>query len=205
MTQQWAVPNARRILCSCFDGTGTAALILSILCIPVLAYVSWEIDKRCNELTSTLFPRVQHRGDFTKDNIDDLLQFLDAIDPEQTAEDIFCAGPPCPDFSQIRGSNAPGRKGTEGQKFDLCIDFVDKLRSRTNRKFRILFESVVMDPAEQTHFDQRLKAKSIVGEAADLKVIRRPRLWWTSVNWDTTKFDLGKHNELRRARIPDAI
>ena len=100
LARQWSVRSAKRILCSCFDGIGAAALILSILCIPVLAYVSWEIDQRCNELTSKLFPHVQHRGDFTKDNLDDLITFLDSVDLQQESEIVFCAGPPCPDFSQ---------------------------------------------------------------------------------------------------------
>ena len=106
-----------------------------------MAYVSWEIDKGCQSPTTHHFPFIQHRGDFTKDDINSLLQFLDSIDPEQDAEILFCAGPPCPDFSSIRGTLAPGRAGSEGQKFDLCIDFLDNLRSKTKRHIRILFKT----------------------------------------------------------------
>ena len=125
--------SCKRILLSCFDGLGTAALIFAMLQVPLLAYVAWEIDTDCIMFTTKKYPQVHHRGDFTKDNKQHLLDFLDSIDPNHEAELWWVAGPPCPDFSRIRGSNSPGMKGNEGRKFVQFTEFREQVNQAQTR------------------------------------------------------------------------
>ncbi len=165
------------MLLSCFDGIGTAALVLQLLCVPLIAYIAWEIDRECIQFTQNKFPKVRHRGDFIKDDIDDLMYELDQIDPDHEAEILFCAGPPCPDFSRIRGSKAPGKAGPEGKKFTQFTEFHEQVRNRCNRQVRSVVENVVFqDPREADDFSKALQCTPVVCDAADFGIIRRPRL-----------------------------
>ena len=149
-------------------------LILQLLCIPITAYISWEIDKSCQDLLRAHFPQVHQRGDFTQDDTGELLELLDRYDPEGLAEIIFTAGPPCPDYSSIRGKRAPGRKGTTGRLFDDCVNFLEKVRAQSGRRICFLFENVVMEEAEYRHFNGRLGCTAVVGDAADLGLYGSP-------------------------------
>ena len=150
-------------------------------------WVAWEIDRECVEFTKNKFPAVRHRGEFTKDDIDDLMHELDQIDPDHEAEILFCAGPPCPDFSRIRGDKAPGKAGPEGKKFTQFTEFHEQVRHRCNRQVRSVVEKVVFqDPREADGFSTALHCTPVVCDSADFGTIRRPRLWWTQVAWDST-------------------
>ena len=172
------------ILLSCFDGIATAATCIAQLPVKILAFFAWEIDPHCCKITSYWHPVVQHRGDFTKDNIEDLCDLITAADPKKRAILLSSAGPPCPDFSRIRGESAPGRKGVEGAKFDQYCDFLEHIESKLQRRVYKITENVVMAPNEAAHFSKRLKCEPILVDACDFGIIRRPRLWWTTIDWN---------------------
>ena len=180
-------------------------LILSLLCIPITAYISWETDRSCKELLKQQWPSIHQRDDFSKDDIQSVMDLIDQIDPSGEAEIIFTAGPPCPDFSTIRGKNAPGRSGNTGQLFDKSIDFLKALREMSGRKVRFMFENVVMKDDEQKNFNRRLECTAVVGDSADLGLIRRPRLWWIQVDWAGTGLRMAKRNLLPKVTIPKAV
>ena len=79
----WEVPDRKRILLSVFDGIGTAMLILSLLRVPIAAYISWETDRACKELLQQQWPIIHQRGDFSEDDIASILDLLDQIDPPE--------------------------------------------------------------------------------------------------------------------------
>jgi len=54
---------------------------------------------------------------------------------------------------------------------------------------------------EIDHFSEQLQCKPIMVDAADLGVIRRPRLWWSNANWDTANVKLQQCDHWRRLHI----
>ena len=60
------------VLLSCFDGIATGAKVLSEMLGTLSLMVSWEIDPACIAVSSFHFPKMVHRGDFLKDNPEDV-------------------------------------------------------------------------------------------------------------------------------------
>ena len=136
--QPWQLLGEVRLL-SFFDGIGSAALALESLGMQLKTFLAWEVDEECNHLTKHHFPKVQHRGDFAKD---DPRAVADLLNGDQTLV-VITAGPPCPDFSRIRGPDAPGKAGPEGQKFTAFCKFINELRGLLRCPNTILVENVV--------------------------------------------------------------
>ena len=90
----------------------------------MLAHIAWETDPDCIALSQIQFKEVEHRGDILRDTAEALIERLNIIDPGFKAELVVISAPPCPDFSKIRGDNAPGRAGPEGRKFDMFVQFL---------------------------------------------------------------------------------
>ena len=106
------------ILLSFFDGIGTAAYVLKELGFRLQLFLAWEIDPDCIKVVESHHPEAQNRGDFTADNARQICDAIRAADPEQKTVVLFTGGPPCPDFSPIKGDEGLGRQGAEGKKFD---------------------------------------------------------------------------------------
>ena len=104
------------ILVSCFDGIGSAALILKGLVAAISLHIVWEVDSDCMEVLKARHLEAVTRGDFLKDDPDEVARVIHRHDPEGTKLVLFAAAPPCPDFSRIR-ADAPGSAGEEGHKF----------------------------------------------------------------------------------------
>ena len=93
------------------------------------------------------------------------------------------AGPPCPDYSTIRGDAAPGTEGPEGQKFVKWCEWLNNFEDELGFRIIILVENVCMKPEWATQFDAWLHASHVVADAEDWQIIRRPRFWWTRITW----------------------
>ena len=93
---------------------------------------------------------------------------------------VACA-PPCPDFSQIKGSLSLGTAGPEGRKF---VDWIHKWWKpfSSSCKFEVgfLVENVTMSQQVQTSLDDLLQTSSFMSDAASFGLVSRPRLWWAS-------------------------
>ena len=186
-----ACPATPVILLSWFDGIGTAAYALHTLGARVVHHVAWEVDRECRAFLGHHWPQAQLRGSFYDDAFELVVKHASvglakaaATGGSEPAFVLATAGPPCPDFSRIRGAGATGRKGTEGRKF---ADFIDQrqepLRAHCEKSrlaFSFLVENVVMNSDDREHFDNTLRCHSFVCEASDLGPVRRPRLWWTN-------------------------
>ena len=123
-------------------------------------------------------------------------QFLDGVDPQRTFTVLLTAGPPGMDFSCIRGENAPGVNGPEGQKFEAFADWQKEVAKTLHpRPIKRLVENVL--PHRQgdiAHFQNRLDMEAIIFDAAEFKRVSRPRVWWSDISWshDTIKEVLGE-------------
>ena len=181
----WASPTPKPVvLLSFFDGIGTAAHIVENLCgQPRLAY-AWEIDDDCIKVTRQHFPWLQHRGALEDDDFRAVAQDIEAADPHGECRILFTGGPPCHDFSVVKGLK-DGRSGAEGSKFTLLCDKADQLEGLLpNHHFDFIIENVLMnDPGDLQYFNERLRAQPIVLDSADLGIVNRPRLWWSRLDW----------------------
>ena len=184
-------PATPVILLSWFDGMGTAAHALHTLGARVVHHVACEVDQDCLALLGHHWPHAELHGSFYDDAFELIVKQASvglakgtAAGGSEPALVLATAGPPCPDFSRIRGAGATGRKGTEGRKF---ADFIDQrlepLRAHCEKSglaFSFLVENVVMNNDDRKHFDTTLRCHSFVWEASDLGPVRRPRLWWNN-------------------------
>ena len=99
-------------------------MALRSLGVKPLLYVSWEIHEPSAELVRAHFPDVVSRGDFDAETGEGLVRLLRAHAVPDDAVVLGAAGPPCPDFSRIKGKAALGRAGREGTK---CVRFAELL------------------------------------------------------------------------------
>eukprot|EP00435_Cladocopium_sp_Y103_P030010 s148_g7.t1 len=127
---------------------------------------------------------MEHRGNIFRDTpqaVADRIQFLD---PDQSWSIVITAGPPCPDFSRIKGPQGEGRDGAEGKKFDEWLSWLEELLPLLGRRRVLrLVENVVPHRKQDIrHFEQRIN-KAILFDAANFGRVSRPRLWWTDISW----------------------
>ena len=175
------------ILLSCFDGIGSAALILKGLVADISLHIAWEVDSDCLEVLKARHPEAVIRGDFLKDDPAEVARAIHRHDPEGTKLVLFASAPPCPDFSRIR-DDAPGSAGEEGQKFTAYCEFIRKVEMDIpHKRTGHITENVVMDKGEADHFAGLLDCNTVLADAQDFGLINRPRLWWTRVDWSRTR------------------
>ncbi len=176
------------ILLSVFDGLGTAAIALQEAGANIVLYIGWDTSEACMKVTNVQFPNIVHRGDFTADDVAQIVQLVHDFDPTGMIRVFLCAGPPCPDWSRIRGADAQGDAGTTGHLFGKYCEFARGIEQGLRNPVDTVTENVVFaaHQHEQTlEFDRQLQAQHVLIDAADFGVIRRPRLWWTRIPWET--------------------
>ena len=93
-----------------------------------------------------------------------------------------CAGPPCPDFSRIR-ANAPGLLGPQGCLFETFCQVLTQLDTLHQRIAPVSENVYFKNMQEAQLLDKKLKCTHVVCDPADAGFIRRPRLWWTRIDW----------------------
>ena len=184
------------IVLSCFDGIATGPLALQQLFGPLRKIIAWEIDPEAISVSRRHFPDIIHRGDFLDDDPQDVAQTVHDFNHDGRAVVVWLGAPPCPDFSPIKGDEAPGSKGQEGQKFIKFCTFAREVESQLHPiRVGYLVENVILqDRAEIHYFSQALDCQAIVMDAADYGLVSRPRLWWTRVPWhNVTKHPFTNH------------
>ena len=169
-----------------FGGIASVSIILESLGIERLATFAWDIDQVCIDIAAKHFPDTSHRGDLRYDDMQDIAKQIKELTDEfvrvAPARDTYIPpvfitiAAPCPDFSPIRGSKSPGRKGELGKLFDQCCDQIDILEQHLENKVDILAESLHMTNKDAAHFDKRLKCKHYYGDPRHGGCISRPRL-----------------------------
>ena len=106
--------------------------------------VSWEVDRACKALVQKALPWVEHRRDFTRDSPQDVADLVLDSDPNAEAMVVWCAAPPCQDFSRI--AQGAGHQGDRGRLFEESVAFMDELRAALkSHRFAFLYENVEMN------------------------------------------------------------
>ena len=134
---------------------------------------------------STTFAPHHHADD----DPEDIAQLIRDYDPQGTKLVLMVSAPPCPDFSPIKGDDAPGSSGQEGQKFMKFCNFARSVEERLpDKNFGYLVENVILqDKAEADLFAKTMDCNVIAVDAADYGLINRPRLWWSRIAWSRIK------------------
>ena len=84
---------------------------------------------------------MEHRGDFTRDSPRDVADLVLDADPNAEAMVVWCAAPPCQDFSRI--AQGAGHQGDRGRLFEESVAFMDELRAALkSHRFAFLYENV---------------------------------------------------------------
>ena len=171
----------------------------------MLAHIAWETDPDCIAVSQTQFNEVEPRGDISKDTAEALIERLNIIDPDIEAELVIVSAPPCPDFSKIRGDNAPGRAGPEGRKFDVFVQLLKNLEAHCGRKTNVLVENVVFgNKSEADHFSTEINARPVMVCSRDFHLIRRARLRWSRTHWESLPFKMSSFEGFTRIHAPEA-
>ena len=77
---------------------------------------AWELDPACQQVVKSRHPEVVQKGDALTTDPAGVVEALRTQCQKDTFVLVTCA-PPCPDFSQIKGSLSLGTAGPEGRKF----------------------------------------------------------------------------------------
>eukprot|EP00971_Amphidinium_carterae_P324802 6454740-Amphidinium_carterae.1 len=161
---------------------GTAAIAMHELG-SYFATVAWEPDLECGHLLRKLPSLVAIREDIFAETPQSLHTLADVLDPSGSKPVLFTGGPPCWDHSWIK-RNAPGASGAEGRKTLIAASLVQKFSSLSSRQTAFLFEQVVPQQVQEVELiTEALACKYVLIDAADFGVIRRPRLWFSQVDW----------------------
>ena len=160
----------------------TARFCLDELDVPVQTAYSWEIDPAAQHIIQTHYPDTIQLGDIHQTNWPQFLQELSQV--AQGTNVLVCAGPPCPDFSRVRGKNAPGKEGPVGKLFVTFSSILEQITQQFPDVLVMVENVIFQQPEEVQFFETKLRATAIVCDSADLQVVRRPRLWWTRIDWE---------------------
>ena len=130
------------ILLCLFAGIDVGAWAAASLGFSVLAHAVWETDPDAIATLRANFPHADFFGDVFQDPSP--AQYVRSVlgaSRRSTARVLALAGPPCPDFSRIRGPAAPGFKGTAGRKFLDLVPLLHELRAEFGADFLVENES----------------------------------------------------------------
>ena len=173
---------------SAFDGVGAAPWLAWDLIGEPWAIFAWEVDRAAIQVADYHIPGIRHRGDITEDTPEDIAAEVRHIDAQAECMILFTAAPPCQDFSRV--GDRDGHAGNRGYLFNFTAEFLDELRRRlAPRRFGFLVENVEMTPTDAAEASKQLGCQPMFADAADFGWIGRPRLWWTSIDWDEVTHD----------------
>ena len=180
---------------SFFDGIGVSSEALRRISDNVLLTLAWETNAACADFTHERFGSVK-MGDVTNIDIDKAVSYIDQRVGQQEFIVLVTAGPPCPDFSQIRKS-PKWAAGESGWLFKHMIDIDYQLRLRLQgRPFETVIENVLPHRSLREHLLEMTKPlcmSPIVLDAADGGLVHRKRLWWTSIDWQDVETKLSRN------------
>lgn len=185
------VPNSTQqlgsdiVVLSWFDGMATGPWVLQQLFGPLRKVIAWEIDPEAILVAQHHIPDIVCRGDFLDDEPQDVAQTVRDFNTDGKVRVVFLGAPPCPDFSTIKGDDAPGSHGQEGQKFLKFVKFAREVEGLLHPiPVGYLVENVILqDRGEIDFFSSALECQAVIMDSADYQVVSRPRLWWSRIPW----------------------
>lgn len=168
---QWSHPireekmlEGYRVL-SLFDGMGCAHLAMQEAGLPISRYVSFEIDRFCNEVVAHNFPDAEQRGDV-----------FDADFTEFEGFDLLMDGPPCTYWSVAQSTDR--REVTaSGQGWELFQQYARALREARPRWF-IYENNKSMSRAIRESISTEFGFEPVWINSALVSAQKRDRLYW---------------------------
>ena len=199
LDEAMGMENVELVLLSFFDGIGAAHVALANLGVEPCFAMSFETDEECKSVIRARFPDVEVVGSYDLYKAEELMGCVKAA--TEAADDfviLVTAGPPCQDFSRIKGRTSKGRTGPEGEKFVKFCELLHSLRAAAAAHarrwaFHFVVENVLMNAHETHYFDKQLGAQAFIMDAGDMTRASRQRFWWTS-------FLNGEESALRMAK-----
>ncbi len=159
--------------------------------------IAVEDNPECKAVVARHFPDIIVLDDADKATASVIIEILKSKNVPPGAIILLSAGPPCPDYSIIRGDRAQGRTGPEGRKFvDFCKT-ARELKATSPWRVELLIENVVpMNPEDAKFFDKELGVQGIVVDPwPELGPYGRRRIWWQSfIKQDMTAIPWGDHS-----------
>lgn len=156
--------NGYRVL-SLFDGMGCAHLAMQEAGLPISRYVSFEIDRFCNEVVAHNFPDAEQRGDV-----------FDADFTEFEGFDLLMGGSPCTYWSVAQ--SADRREVTaSGVGWELFQQYVRALREARPRWF-IYENNKSMSRAIRDSISEAFGFGPVHIDSALVSAQHRQRLYW---------------------------
>ncbi|CAE7666505.1 rlmN1 [Symbiodinium sp. CCMP2592] len=188
-----------------FSGIGTASIALQRLMKPIRCTFQWEIDEAVIRVAKRATRKlvVSHRGNIKDDDPAAVAKAVLAVRGGENDIILITAAAPCPDFSRLR-ADPQGREGPSGQLYVHFTEFLKKLvHLLPGRRACLVSENVVMQAGGDIQFfSKELKAEAVMIDAADFKLVSRPRLWWTWVSWQEVKRYPGTTEPLPKLKVP---
>ena len=127
--------DVKLVLLSFFDGIGAAHVALSNLGVKPCFAMSFETDEGCKSVIRAQFPDVELIGSYDLYAAEELMECVKkATAASDDLVTIVKAGPPCPDFSRIKGTTSKGRAGPEGEKFVKFCELLHALRAAAHSR-----------------------------------------------------------------------
>ena len=168
---QWSHPireektlEGYRVL-SLFDGMGCAHLAMQVAGLPVGRYVSFEVDRFCNEAVAHNFPDAERRGDV-----------FDADFTEFEGFDLLMGGSPCTYWSVAQ--SADRRETTaSGAGWELFQQYVRALREAKPRWF-VYENNKSMSRAIRDSISAEFGFEPVWINSALVSAQKRDRLYW---------------------------
>lgn len=150
---------------SLFDGMGCAHLAMEGAGLPIERYVSFEIDRFCNEVVAHNFPDVERRGDA-----------FDADFTEFEGFDFLMGGSPCTYWSVAQ--SADRRETTaSGVGWELFQQYVRALREARPRWF-VYENNKSMSRAIRDSISAEFGFEPVWINSALVSAQKRDRLYW---------------------------
>ena len=121
------------------------------------------------------------------DDPEDIGQQIRDYDPEGDKMILSLSAPPCPDFSQIKGEEALGKDGPEGQKFLRYCEFAKAVESKLpNKTFGYLVENVILQDRGEAELLSKSLSCNVVAmapalvESHTMGPSEGPPIYWSS-------------------------
>ena len=164
-----------------FEGIGSMAAVLRRALANVVAHLSWETDEVTVDFLATKFPGAIPMGDAGKATAEGIKEVLAGLNLPRETLILISGGPACVDHFRIKREKAAGGNGREGRKRLQFAKLIKELQKELPWESRFLVEHVVPWGTNTIRtIIKVLGVEAVLVDAADLKLMRKPRLWWSS-------------------------
>lgn len=167
---------------SLFDGISCGMIALERERIPVVRYVSFEIDENAISVSKKNYPQIEQKG-----------SVIDADFSLYKGFDLLIGGSPCQNLSRMGNG-----EGLWGDESILFFEYVRALKE-ISPKYFLLENNASMSAKNEDIITQIMGVEPILIDSIDFSAQSRKRLYWTNI---PVKELVGKHITLKDIAEP---